>query len=241
MRWRSFLRPYYLLLDLLFPEQCVSCGDNLAGSDFYALCDTCLEKIEIIGNSCCKFCGAAAGDFSKLKKGCAFCNPAKFHYTRAIGVVRYKPPARELIHDFKFHDNSRLSNFLASAMIERLASCGYPDNFDFVFPVPLHKKRQKTRGYNQSFLIARIIAEHFGVTCSDKILRRIRNTVAQSLLEPKERSDNIAGAFSVSADLGDKIILLVDDVMTTGSTVNECARVLREAGASRIYVIVWAR
>lgn len=173
---------------------------------------------------------------------CAHCAGREWRYTRVAGVARYKPPGRELVHDFKFQGNHALARYLAEQMIHRLYACDFPHSYDFILPVPLHPKRLRMRGYNQSLLLAQGVARGVAGELRTDLLRRIRYTQAQALTAPGERAKNIAGAFRADPKaLADRSVLLIDDVMTTGATVNECALELRNAGAKRIYVLVWAR
>lgn len=235
---RGFVRT---LLDFFYPCVCVSCGKSLFAYGMSGLCPACEKKVEYIDNRCCGYCGTSAGDFASLGRGCTRCRPHEQHFTRATGVVRYTDPVRMLVHDYKFKGNRGLGGMFARQMVERLEDSGFPANFDLVLAVPLHKKRYQKRGYNQSEVLARHIARSIGVKYDNRVIYRTRNTVAQSLVAVSERSENIAGAFSVDADLWGKTVLLVDDVLTTGTTASECARVLREAGARCVYVCVWAR
>lgn len=126
-------------------------------------------------------------------------------------------------------------------MARRALEVDFPRRFDAVIPVPLHPNRLRERGFNQAELLARPIASSFQAPLDAKALERIRHTEAQALLDRRLRLQNPVGAFRATDRWEGATLLLVDDVMTTGSTVSECAAVLRQAGASRVYVLVFAR
>lgn len=230
------------LTDWLYPPCCAGCGTALLGYARAHLCADCEARLLWLGKGSCRYCGAGWAQAAGGARGCSRCRPGAQAFTRAVGVVAYKAPARELVHDFKYYGNRRLAEVFFPQMLRRLAEAEFPAKFDIVLPVPLHKKRLKLRGYNQSALLARGIASATGSPYLERALVRIRHTTAQALIHPKERKENIAGAFRAEAGIfPGKTVLLVDDVLTTGSTAGECCRVLREAGAAHIYVAVWAR
>lgn len=230
------------LLDWLYPPVCVHCGASLLGYSGSYLCTECESKLSWLGHGCCRHCGAGWDGVSEGVPKCSRCPRGDDDFTRAVGVVSYKSPARELVHDFKYKGNQGLANTLYPQMLRRLTEAGFPEKYDIILPVPLHKQRLKLRGYNQSALLAKAIATATSSQYSHTALLRIRHTTAQALVAPRDRKENIAGAFQIgNYNFAGKTVLLVDDVLTTGSTAGECCRVMREAGANRIYVAVWAR
>lgn len=130
---------------------------------------------------------------------------------------------------------------MGELMAARVITTDFPRKLDAIIPVPLHSQRQRSRGYNQSHLLAKVIGDKLGVPFTATTLTRTRNTPPQSLLRQHYRLQNLTGAFRVDKVIPGKTVLLVDDVMTTGTTVSECAEVLRKAGAERVYVVVFAR
>jgi len=227
------------LLQTVFPPLCAGCGTSTCGYSPDWLCAACHGKIAFIGDGACTFCGSPPGEHAELAKGCAQCQPDRQSFTRAAGVAEFATPARELVHALKYNGMHSLAQPLGELMARRVASAGFPEKFDCVVPVPLHKKRLRSRGFNQSALLAAEIAKHLQSPLRLDILHRIRDTRSQALLSRNLRVTNPVGAFLASGAGGK--VLLVDDVVTTGSTASECALALKNAGAARVYVISFAR
>jgi ComF family protein len=152
----------------------------------------------------------------------------------------FVPPSDKLIHHFKYRRKTRLARLLARAMASLVLSDHILATADTIIPVPLHWWKRLRRGYDQAFLLARIMAQETGIV-QHRTLARIRNTRTQTRLSENQREHNVRNAFtSQSKDVEDKKVILVDDVLTTGATMNECARVLKENGAREVYSCVAA-
>lgn len=227
------------ILDLLFPAQCAGCGKEDEG-----LCLSCRENIFLIPPSCfvCKKLVPARGAVP-AGRTCKPCRKKSSVYG-FISPFSYGAPAiKTLIHDLKYRrvrDNARI---LAELLYRAIAYHGVLLSRDsFIIPIPLHKARERTRGFNQSFLIARALGEKIVIPMRGDILRKIKNTKPQMELAREERLKNMTGVFSVSdsAAVKDKTAILVDDVKTTGATLESAARALRAAGAKKIWAIAVA-
>lgn len=229
------------LLEGLYPPACVRCGEALFARGGSFLCEDCHDLLQFIGEGACRLCGAPTGEHADLGRGCAECRPHAHRFTRAAAVTRYDDASREIVHAFKFAGERRLADPLSALMAARVLDADFPAAYDRVLPVPLHKRRLGERGYNQSALLAKRIAKHLNSPYDGESLQRTRDTQAQAMLKRAERLTNPVGAFGTSGKFERQTLLLVDDVLTTGSTVSECAGSLRAAGASRVYVIVFAR
>lgn len=256
------------LLQTVYPPVCFACPTPMWGHEPAWLCEACLEKLTPIDprpGRTCGFCGASLRESPELERnggegavghpepanpphpsgprGCPHCAPARQAYTRALGTVRYAPPGRDLVHALKFSGRRRVAAPMAAMMADRLqawAASTSAHAFDLIIPVPLHPRRMGERGFNQSDLLARGIARRLDRPLASAGLRRTRYTQPQSSLTGEARKRNLVNAFAPVGAMPPRV-LLVDDVMTTGSTVSECARALRGAGAERVYVIVFAR
>ncbi len=241
--WLSILqRAGEAALQTVFPPTCLCCGTPLFGHVAPVLCADCHGRMAFLGNDACDYCGAGPGPHARLGKGCARCRMHALQFTRAVAVARYSSPqTRELVHALKFAGARRLARPLGRLMADRVRSAKFPGRFDAVVPVPLHAGRLRERGYNQCELLAGPIAEALGAPWETRLLTRVRNTEAQALLPYHRRRRNPQGAFAAHGDLAGAALLLVDDVLTTGSTVSECAGVLRLHGAARVYVVVFGR
>jgi len=219
-------------LDLIFPKTCVYCGGF--GS---FVCGKCLVKIKPIKTQVCPKCGK----ISDLGKWCPGCKGKSSLTGIIVGAAYRSGPTKEMIHYLKYNSVKELAGPLADLLIDQLIEEEL-SNKVIVTSVPLHKKRYLERGYNQSELIAKIVADKLGLNYQNLLVRK-KYTEPQVKLKGDDRRSNLAGAFTAldSTNIKGKTIFLVDDVSTTGSTLEECAKVLRAAGARRIYGLVIAR
>ena len=229
------------LADLLYPPYCISCDKGLLGQDNRLLCSDCMSRIVFLGDNSCWFCAAPQGKYAKRPKKCSECQSRNYTFTRVTAVCSYSGVTKDLVHAFKFQNMKCVSALLVELLKSRFVKEYAGLHFDHILPVPLHPRKLKERGYNQSALLAQGLSEFTGYTYSPNILRRIRYTESQALLSAADRKENLNSAFSVDGAMQNETILLVDDVLTTGSTMNECAQTLRTHGARRIYAIVFAR
>ena len=218
-------------VDLVFPPICPGC-EHISSR----WCLACQQKtIPIIG-TICECCGEPL-DF---EAPCSRCKslPPKFTAARSFAV--YQEPLRHTIHRLKYHGDGGLGDTLAFPLISLVKETGW--SYDLVAPVPLGKQRYKERGYNQAAYLSIPLALYFGVPYRPDALRRVRETRSQVQLSPVERKENVQGAFLAEPRrVAEKAVLLVDDVMTTGATLNECAQALLDAGALAVYAITLAR
>jgi ComF family protein len=230
------------LLQLLYPAQCVFCAVPLAHGP-NPVCQTCIEALTVDPYATCPRCAATVGPFAFTETGCPSCRNVSFVFERTLRLGPYDGLLRETVLRLKHQSGETPAEILgrlwASHAEERLRQV----NADIVLPVPLHWWRRFRRGYNQSEVLARAIARRLGLPCPARWLRRVRNTPSQVQQSPTARRENVRGAFRARprVALHGKSVLLVDDVMTTGSTAGEAARALRAAGAARVVVAVLAR
>ncbi len=161
------------------------------------------------------------------------------YFNKSIVVWSFSPEVQTIIHYLKYMDFRQLAKIIGKAMGEKLIRFGSSPKDTILIPVPLHRTRIRERGYNQSELLCQAIYEATGLPFSDNILKRIRYTQSQTRLTAKERHQNVAGAFKAVSkkELNDKTIFLVDDVLTTGATMNSCAKELFLAGAKNINLL----
>ncbi len=237
----SFLRRgLTVVLDGLFPHSCPVCNE-LVQSDG-GLCVSCWQTLELISAPYCERLGVPLHyDLGpNAWSAAALVHPPD--YDRARAAVLYNGPARELVKRFKFYGEIRLSKFLSKCMLNAGAELVAPESF--LIPVPLHRSRLRQRTYNQSALLVREIGRHLGGRVLLDGLIRTRKTHQQVGLKRRARTANVSGAFHVAEHFLPLVsgahVVLVDDVLTTGATVEECARVLKAAGARQVDVLVFA-
>jgi ComF family protein len=223
-----------LALDAVLPPRCISCGEIVGANG--TLCSACWRGVTFIAPPFCARCGLP---FPHDGTGiCAACAARPPHYARARAVLRYDEASRALVIAFKHADKTHTAPAYGAWM--RRAGAELLDDADLLVPVPLHWSRLFRRRYNQAALLAYAIDRRR--VAPDLLVRR-RATPSQGHLGRLARARNVAAAFALrrDADVGGKRLVLVDDVMTTGATVGECARVLQRAGAARVDVLTLAR
>jgi ComF family protein len=230
-------------LDIIFPPRCHSCKEFIPDAGGLHLCAACMDAASMIVSPLCRICGAPFATEGGSDHLCGGCLTSAPPFASARAAALFDGPVREMVHRFKYDRRVQLSRPLGLLTSHHLGEFAALASVELVIPVPLHVKRLRQRGFNQAVLIGEILAREWRVPISRGNLRRIRWTEPQVTLAAGERAANVRGAFAVSAPLTlqGKRIILVDDVYTTGSTVAECAGVLRKAGASAVFVVTVAR
>lgn len=231
-------------LDLVFPALCPVCRAALGHGRRDPLCGGCWGAFERIAPPTCHACGTPFMTFdsppaapSDLCSACAGA-PPPFHWARA--AARYAGPLREALHALKFGGRRALARPLADLVVEQWAD-RLPGDVAALVPVPLAPARERERGFNQAALLAERIAAALEIPARPRWLVRVRSTRPQSDLGSAERRSNVHQAFRAAAALDGLHVVLVDDILTTGATVAECALALRAAGACRVGVLTVAR
>ena len=219
------------IIRMLFPDdiKCIVCGKEIHPNR-YGLCDDC--KLLINDNFCLR-CGrhkVGIGDY------CAECGDLSMQYDEARSAVSYDGNAKELIYRLKYGNAKYLAHILSQYLLDVLLMSDW--HADCITFVPIHKSRQKQRGYNQAELLARELAESINLPC-ENLLEKAVKTPNQARLNRAARMENLKGSFKVTHTPPEHVIL-IDDVMTTGSTANECSAVLKRAGAKVVYVLTFA-
>ncbi len=228
-----------------FPPVCLVCGAEHIGEGLFDICAACTAELSPAGRHACRRCAipidgelAGAGIVQ-----CGDCRVAPPPFDAAVAALRYEGKTRTLIHRYKFSGKTRLAGTLGPLLCAALHRAEVMEGIDLVIPVPLHRRRLFQRGYNQSWLLAAEVGKTFGVPVAADLLARARFTEPQFSLSRANRRKNIIKAFATPfpGRLGGKSVLLVDDIMTTGVTLGEAARTLKEAGAARVVCAVAAR
>jgi len=235
------------LKNVFWPQFCRQCGVRLLTDENGYYCPTCWELSPRVTRPFCTICGrphaGAVGFGTQSNFPCALCRARKRRPVRRVfAPALYEGPIGDAIKLLKFHDKQRLAAPLAELMCDFVAREAGGDAYDYLIPVPLHKVRERARGFNQSRLLVERIAPVFPKARLDESLRRIRPTPVQSRARSQaERRANVVGAFAVEGDrLAGKTVLLVDDVVTTGVTTAECAAALKRAGVAAVDVFAVA-
>ena len=238
---KRFLRQ---TIDAVLPVNCAGCDTPLWGDPIPFFCRQCWTGIRPFQDPRCPRCSIPFPSSLALLhspwhhcEGCRIRPPA---FSQAWTLYPYQSPLKEAIGLFKYHGKISLAHPLANLMLKALKPL---PPIDVICPVPLHPDRLKEREYNQSLLLADRLSRHLGIPLSHQCLRRIRPTTPQTSLRRKARLKNLRRSFAITQPhhIAEKNVLLIDDVLTTGTTVNECAKTLRRAGAGHVYIVTLAR
>ncbi len=219
-----------IILQAVSLRNCVLCGITCKQD----LCIACRDNLPQIPNNHCPTCLLPVA--TSLTCGTCLKKPPAF--TRAIAALQYSFPVDALIHTLKYQSNLAIAPILANLLLEKTNKLKKPD---FIIPMPLHPTKLKERGFNQALEIARCLSSHNNITLLPDTCKRVKNTAAQTRLPWKDRQKNIQDAFSCKMDFSSKHVAIVDDVMTTGATLNEISKILRKCGAEEVNGWVIAR
>jgi len=223
------------LAEFFFPSRCLVCGRD--GPE--TLCARCRSDVRLLEEPLCERCGSPLADGEARQ--CAQCASAPPAFTKARGAAIYEGTLRTALRNFKYKGKRRLAEPLAGILLEALRGGRLFGEVDCLVPIPLHRDRERSRGYNQALLLAEVLGRALGVPVEPGALARTRPTRSQSRLSREERAENMAGAFAAPREMTGRAVLLVDDVMTTGATFSEAARVLARAGARDVCGLCVAR
>ena len=206
-----------MLLNFLFPPVCGICG-KLDGE---WICEKCLEKLKI---------------------NIIYRKVYNKYYDEMIYLFRYKD-VRKLILKYKFNNQAFLSNMFSQIILKNKKLCRNLKFYDIIIPVPMYKIKKQKRGYNQTELITKKIAKNLELQEDSKVLLKIKNTRTQSKLNEKQRYENIKNVFYIENNekIQNKKVILFDDIITTGATINECAKILKQNGVSKVIVLAIAK
>lgn len=230
------------LSEWLYPPRCAACGAFTRD----VFCEKCEKSIRYLDGSICPMCGRELPPGAGQAGSCRMCESFKYTFDTCRSALSYEGAMEKVLIKFKFHRRVIFRGLLVSAMLKHMNS--HPEMFahfgglDFIVPVPLHPIRLMWRGFNQSELLAAGVARELKLPVR-RALRRVRLGPPQSKMKWKERAKNVRGAFAAARGgrAEGKRVLLIDDMLTTGATASECARVLKEAGAAEVHVFTLAR
>jgi ComF family protein len=237
------------LIDIIYPPRCPICGKFLldektaTGDEAILFCRACLADFQRVTSPLCPVCGMPFVSRVGEDHLCEECLRKRPFYEAAGAAYLYEGALMEAIHRFKYGSKSFLADSLGPLLAQFAQSWLKESNEYLTIPVPLHAKRLRERGFNQSLLLARHVSEQLNTELDFLALRRIRYTSPQTGLGKDDRRKNVRRAFEImnSKAVKGKTVLLVDDVFTTGNTLNECARALKKSGCNKVFCLVLAR
>jgi len=229
------------IASLLYPPACTICSAPVDSGEY--LCTECESKVSRIVPPFCATCSEPFDGAITTTFSCANCAHRRLYFEAAVSAYRARGIVRHVILNFKYGRQIHLRHLVARWLVrafddERLRE----RQFDAIIPVPLHPARQRQRGFNQAELLADWLSDHLSLPLRP-VLQRIHYTTTQTAFDRTERMQNLRGAFRLrkKADVRNLRVLLIDDVLTTGSTLSECARILKEAGVHSVYAATAAR
>lgn len=237
----SFYEVLDLVLDFIYPENisCILCNKPIKKINTYSLCKDCFKELNFIQDGCIK-CGKPI-IYHSLEKldicGCSYCFNKSFYFDKAISCIEYSDISKSMILGFKYKNKTYMAKYISNIMKEKLDLENI--KFDYITFVPLHKKRMRKRGFNQSEKIAKELGKLIDIPILDCIYRK-SNTNRLYNLNRKERKIELKNAFLVKENINyvnGKNILLIDDIFTTGSTVNEISKLLKLNNVNKIFVM----
>lgn len=223
-----------MFLKTLLKPSCTLCASYNAGP--IGLCESCLQDLPWHSALQCPQCSLISDG-----RTCGNCLAASPNFDTTTALFTYDFPLDRLLQQYKYREGLQLANTFASLLYEKISTLPRADQIDVIMPMPMHEKRLQERGFNQALEIARILAKVSKVPLDFKTVQRIKFTPPQASLPLKERTKNIRGAFKCQQDLRGLNIAIVDDVMTTGASLDELAKTLKKAGAAHVACWVIAR
>ena len=225
---------------LVFPPVCEACDAVILANPPLGVCQKCRAQIKPIAGPHCPGCGRT---LIEKNTRCADCEGESYAFDRAVACAIYEGTLRKLLHAYKFENRKYLKYFFVDLAVQFIKTYLHTSDFDLTLAVPMEKNRRIERGFNQSELISLEIAKQFSIPHSSGNLIHVGPGIAQSLLAKHERKENVKNAFLIrnADEFRSRHVLLIDDILTTGYTASECARVLKKADTSSVTVLALAR
>jgi ComF family protein len=226
------------VLNIVYPKKiaCIYCGVDLSRHRAYRyeLCESCAHEVKWIKGRSCKYCGAPIPNQLETPY-CYTCAVGEHALESCLACFEYGNVGKQLIMDYKYNQSTYLSRYFSQMLYDNIIALGKCD-FDIIVPVPLHTSRRRERGFNHMQNISQMLADQLGVLSSETALRRVKATPRLKNLNKEARKKVLKGVFQACSDqVSGKRILLIDDIFTTGSTMNLCAKALLSAGASEVH------
>lgn len=221
------------ILNFIYPEKCPFCG-RIVTKETGGICYSCREKLPYINEPYCMKCGKPLSD--ETEEYCYDCKKGEHFFESGRSLWVHKMPVSKAIYGFKYHDLRCYGEVFGREMGKELEDFIVHTNAQVIVPIPLHRKRYLDRGYNQAKVLAMAIGKRMGIPVEELLIRR-KDTDPQKVLNDVERRKNIKGAFAAKRPISYERVLLIDDIYTTGSTLDEAAKVLKKAGVRSVYFL----
>ena len=220
------------LMTLVFPHKCAACGKTMPGRRTEMLCETCDRQLHAITEPRCKRCSKPVDDLTQ--ELCEDCAKREFIVSGGKALYRYDERMQQVIRQFKYEGCFEIGDFFAERMAQAFGDWIQKEKLEMIMPVPVHKKRLRFRGFNQAEILAEKLGECLDIPVRTQVLVRTEDTKPQKTLDVHKRIANLQKGFAVTRPVEGRRILLVDDIYTTGATLEACGNVLKRAGAEKI-------
>lgn len=234
--YKKILKKYLdVIISGIYPRRCPVCEEivSLTGRMF---CKDCILKLSFVKTPLCLKCGKEISDVQK--EYCEDCNKHEKNFEYGMALLNYDELTERIMIDIKYHNKREYIQALAKLLVSRYGDEISKIDPDVLMPIPVHKKRLRQRGYNQSALFTKEVAKELNIDYVEDVLVRNKNTKAQKELSPEQRLANLSAAFACAKEAGKYgKVMLVDDIYTTGSTIEACTRLLKEAGVKEVYYV----
>ncbi len=230
-------RVLWWIRELLFPRRCPVCDKPVRPAG-HLICDKCRNKLKYVSKIQCMKCGKPL--YKETEEYCEDCKKKHHEFVRGKSLYEYKT-ASGMIYRFKYGKRREYAEFLGWEMAKYFEDDIRKWKAEALIPVPIHKSRKQQRGYNQAELLAAELSRRTGIPMKSDLVVRLRKTIPQKLLKQSERQNNLKKAFKIGKnDVKLSTIIIIDDIYTTGSTVDEMTKLLKETGIEKVYVLTLA-
>lgn len=220
-------------MDVVYPPACICCGE-LLNKDRLHICALCETKISYLQEPCCLKCGKEIEEDDR--EFCSDCSTLSRTFEKGFPVMCYEEPISDSLAKFKYAGKRQYATYYAKEIVKKHGRNFFDLGIEALIPVPIHKEKLKKRGYNQAKILATELGRLLDIPVDDGIIKRIVNTLPQKELDNKKREENLRNAFIYTGKIVEyKCVLLVDDIYTTGATIEACTRVLKEQNIRNIY------
>lgn len=221
--------------NILFPAVCPICGKILTEKQM--ICDKCKEEVSIIKEPRCIKCGKPLETDERLR--CTDCSKKQHFFERGVSVFEYTGDFKESMYRFKYSNAREYADFYACVADKMYHKLMRQWNIDVIIPVPMYNKKKKKRGYNQAEVFGKVLSKYMDIPILTDILIRSKDTIPQKELNDEQRRENLFNAFAINPEgmSSYRNVLLVDDIYTTGSTIDACARLLLATGVQKVYFL----
>lgn len=223
------------IVNMIFPNVCPICDQVLGQTE--KICEKCRTSVHVINEPRCMKCGKQLNTEERLY--CNDCKKISHIFQNGISVFDYKGEIKDSLYRFKYNNMRCYAEYYGDEAFKMYGRQIKSWKIDLIIPIPMYHKKQQKRGYNQAVEFAKVISKYTSIPLDEKCLIRVKNTVPQKGLNNEQRYQNLDKAFAVDKDRVEKChrVLLIDDIYTTGSTIDNCAKVLKKAGVVKIYFL----